>query len=508
MFPFRKLLLPALAISLACTPATAAQPYSAKAPKGMPNILLFLVDDMGVMDSSAPFLTDTKGKPVKHPLNEYYHTPAMERLAGQGLRYSQFYANSVCSPTRVTLMTGQSSARHTTTQYIKPESKNTGTHGPADWNWKGLTKSSITLPRILRQAGYRTIHSGKAHFAPKGHEGENPQVFGFDVNIAGCAYGLPGCYYGTKNFGKGGKRAVPGLEAYHGKEIFLTEALTLEINKELTRAVEEKKPFFAYMSHYAVHSPFQSDPRFADRYKDSGKPAKAQAYATMIEGMDKSLGDIIAKLEQLGVAEDTLVLFLGDNGSDAPLGATHGYSSSAPLRGKKGTHYEGGMRVPFIAAWAKPSDSSELQKKFPIKPGTVHDSFASICDIFPTLLELAAAKPPPDHKNDGHSLWKSFAGKPKDHPQKFLMHFPHSHRSNYFTVYREDQWKLVYHYQNEGDKRYELFDLTEDPYEKDNLASSKPKALQSMIAAMQRELKAAGAQYPLSKDKSTELLVH
>ena len=199
---------------LACAPLQA----------GQPNILLFLVDDMGVMDTSVPFLTDDAGRPVAHPLNKWYRTPGMERLAAQGLRYSQFYANSVCSPTRVTLMTGQSSARHTTTQYIKPESKNTGSNGPRAWNWKGLTKDSTTLPGLLSEAGYRTIHCGKAHFAPKGAEGQDPRVFGFDVNIAGCAYGLPGSYYGTKNFGAGGKRAVPGLEQYHGKDIFLTEA--------------------------------------------------------------------------------------------------------------------------------------------------------------------------------------------------------------------------------------------------------------------------------------------
>lgn len=113
-------------------------------PGARPNIVLFLVDDMGVMDSSLPFLADAQGQPVTHPLNRFYRTPTMETLAAQGLYYSQFNANSVCSPTRATLMTGQSTARHTTTQFIKPESKNTGGQGPPDWNWKGLTKTSVT----------------------------------------------------------------------------------------------------------------------------------------------------------------------------------------------------------------------------------------------------------------------------------------------------------------------------------------------------------------------------
>lgn len=125
-------------------------------------------------------------------------------------------------------------------------------------------------------------------------------------------------------------------------------------------AVKESRPFFLYLAHYAVHSPFNADPRFADHYKDSGKPAAAQAFATLIEGMDKSLGDVLDQLEKLGVAQDTLFFFLGDNGSDAPLGAEHGVACAAPLRGKKATHYEGGMRVPFIAAWAKPDASNPL----------------------------------------------------------------------------------------------------------------------------------------------------
>jgi arylsulfatase A-like enzyme len=127
--------------------------------------------------------------------------------------------------------------------------------------------------------------------------------------------------------------------------------------------VEDGKPFFLYMAHYAVHAPFHSDPRFAKNYKDSGKPANAQAFATLIEGMDKSLGDILDDLDELGVAENTLVFFLGDNGSDAPLGHQHAVACAAPLLGKKGAHYEGGMRVPFIAAWARPNNTNPHQKR-------------------------------------------------------------------------------------------------------------------------------------------------
>ena len=473
-----------------------------------PNIILFLVDDMGLMDTSQPFLTNGKGETLKHPLNSYYKTPGMERLANTGLVMSQFYANSVCSPTRATLMTGQASARHHITQFIKPESKNSGTFGPEKWKWEGLNNKDTTLPAILSEGGYRTIHCGKAHFAPIGHEGEDPKKIGFDINIAGCAFGAPGSYLGSEHFGlknpKRKKRAVPGLEQYHGKDIFLTEALTLEVKKAISKSVEDKKPFFAYMSHYAVHSPFESDSRFNKNYKDSGKAKSAQNYATLIEGMDKSLNDILNHLNTLNISENTLVIFIGDNGSDAPLGKTHSIASSAPLRGKKGTHYEGGMRVPFIASWAKPA-KNPLQKSFQIKNLVIDQVFAKVSDIFPTILDAAGIQKPKNHITDGTSLRHLLSGNTTTHPQKFLMHFPHSHRSSYFTVLREGDYKLIFHYKKKGLERYELFDLINDPYEEKNLANTKPEILKKMIGQMNLELENCNAQYPHTGDKSSSI---
>ena len=258
-----------------------------------PNVVLFLVDDMGPLDTSVPFLTDSKGHPERYPLNDFYRTPAMERLASHGVRFSTFYAMSVCSPTRTSIITGQNAARHRVTQWIRSEENNRGEFGPPDWRWVGVQDPSVTLPGVLRENGYRTIFVGKAHFGPLGELSEWPTNLGFDVNIAGCSWGQPGSYYGLDGYGdiKGNKRrAVPHLEKYHGTETFLSEALTIEAKKQITRAVEDKKPFFLDFAHYAVHAPFQSDPRFASHYKDSGKPKNAQAYATLIEGMDKSLG--------------------------------------------------------------------------------------------------------------------------------------------------------------------------------------------------------------------------
>jgi arylsulfatase A-like enzyme len=180
-----------------------------------PNIIIFLVDDMGLMDTSVPFLIDPSGKPIKYELNDYYNTPNMELLAKQGIRFSNFYAHSVCSPTRTSILTGQNSARHRVTNWINSEYNNQTKFGPEDWNWKGLTKQSITLPRMLQQAGYKTIHVGKAHFGPFDSDGEDPLNLGFEVNIAGSSIGEPGSYLGEEDFGYSGgniKRAVPGLE--------------------------------------------------------------------------------------------------------------------------------------------------------------------------------------------------------------------------------------------------------------------------------------------------------
>ena len=258
------------------------------------------------------------------------------------------------------------------------------------------------------------------------------------------------------------------------------------------------------MSHYAVHAPFNSDPRFAANYKDSGKSANAQAFATLIEGMDKSLGDILDQLDELGVADNTLVMFLGDNGSDAPLGHEHEVACAAPLRGKKGAHYEGGMRVPFIAAWAKSDNANPHQQRLPVAAGTIQSQLGAVPDIAPTLLELLSLNFPDDHKVDGLSLASLFTGKPDtSRGEKFLMHYPHSpHRSDYFTTYRDGDWKVIYHYfpskASEG-SHYQLYNLKDDPFEQNNLATKDIGQLQRMTFGLVTSLREHNALYPVDK---------
>jgi arylsulfatase A-like enzyme len=488
-------------------------PVAAVAADRPPNIVLFLIDDMGVMDTSVPFMTDAKGAPVRHPLNDFYRTPQMERLARQGIRFNQFSAMSVCSPTRLAIMTGQNAARHRTTNWINPDQNNAGPAGPPDWNWEGLKPGDLTLAALMRQAGYRTIHVGKGHFSPRHLPGADPSTLGFDVNIGGASIGAPGSYFANQRFGLDSRpdHAVPGLDKYRGTELFLTEALTLAACEQISSAVSESKPFFLYFPHYAVHAPFQADPRFVGNYEASGKRPGARAFASLVEGMDKSLGDVLDHLDRLGIADQTLILFVGDNGSDAPLGHEHAIACAAPLRGKKGSHYEGGTRVPFIAAWGKPDANRPAQQRMPIAAGVIQPQMANVCDLFPTVLQAAGIEPPAGHPVDGKPLTRLLAGGPDpEHSDEFLVHYPHApHRSDYWTSYRKGDWKVVYHYLPEvpsaHGKRYQLFDLKNDPSESDDKAPLDPDRLRQMMSGLVAKLDEYGALYPVDPKTKTSL---
>ena len=301
---------------------------------------------------------------------------------------------------------------------------------------------------------------------------------------------------------------MPHLEQYHGTDTFLTEALTIEANARVAEAVDADQPFFLYFAHYAVHAPFHSDSRFAEHYANSGQSPQAQAFATLIEGMDKSLGDVLDQIASLGVAEDTVIFFLGDNGSDAPLGHQHAVACAAPLRGKKGAHYEGGMRVPFIVSWAKLNPDNEHQQKLVIPADQINNQVASVNDLFPTIQRLAGFEAPADHIVDGRDLSKLLTGHKDDsREQAFLMHYPHSpHRSTYFTSLRIGDWKVVYHFipsEDSEDLRYQLFNLADDTFESTNLASDQPEKLHDMMVELSERLKAHDALYPVTETDGT-----
>ncbi|MCG8323746.1 MAG: sulfatase-like hydrolase/transferase, partial [Cytophagales bacterium] len=338
--------------------------------KQPPNIVFFFVDDMGWQDTSVPFHSQ------KTQLNRQYHTPNMEQLAKEGVRFTQAYATALCSPSRISLMTGMNSARHMVTNWTLKKDQSPDPDHPViqhpRWNVNGLSAApgqeravyAETLPELLKKAGYKTIHVGKAHFGAKNTSGEDPQNLGFDVNIAGHAAGGPGSYLGTYNYSANWRDPgnhvwdVPGLEKYHGTDTYLTEALTLEANEAVNQAVREKKPFYLYMSHYAIHAPWEKDDRFYQKYIDKGLSEFDAVYASMLEGMDKSLGDISANLKRLGVDQNTIIVLMSDNG--APKQAAR----NLPLRGHKLTPYEGGIRVPMIVKWPGVTKAGTINKQY------------------------------------------------------------------------------------------------------------------------------------------------
>lgn len=442
-----------------------------------PNVMLVLVDDMGAMDTSVPFIYQN-GSPVVTPLNQRYRTPHMAALAAGGMRFTNASACTVCSPSRTSLMTGRNpTAHHVTTWTALASPADTGdavtAHNllaPSSWAKAGSDPAGQTLPRLLKSAGYRTIHVGKGHFGPNTETISDPRAIGFDVNVAGSGLGGPGSYLGTQNFVKSNPAfQVPGMQSYWGQNIFLTEALTQEAKRETGSAVAGGAPFFMYLSHYAVHATFEdADPRFSANYPTlSGFQLN---FATLVEGMDKSLGDMIQKLKDLGVAKNTLVVFVGDNGSDSPVSMpSNGIGPAAPYRGKKGHAYEGGTRVPLIIGWAENDPTNPFQQALPIAGGSACHDITAIWDLFPTILGAAGVTAP--QAIDGFDLRPYLRAEPGSHrPQEFLLNFPHSHQyEDFFAIHRTANRKLIYRYKT---KTYEMYDLSSDIGEQNNLAAN------------------------------------
>lgn len=469
-----------------------------------PNIVLFLVDDMGWQDTSVPFWTQ------ETPFNKIYQTPNMERLAKEGMKFTQAYATAVCSPTRISLMTGMNAARHRVTNWtlkkdmIQPMEKNHPTLEFPQWNVNGLSQTpridntvyATPLPQLLKDAGYFTIHSGKAHLGAIGTPGANPLNLGFDVNIAGHAAGAPESYFGKENFGNGktGKEiwAVPGLEQYHGKDIFLSEALTLEALKALDTSLSNNKPFFLYMSHYAIHTPIMGDPRFLQKYLDKGMDTVEAKYATLIEGMDKSLGDIMNYLDDKNLADNTIILFMSDNGGlSAVARGGERHTHNAPLSSGKGSAYEGGIREPMIVKWPGM-----------IKPNSVSDDYLIIEDFYPTILNMAGIENPKIVQTiDGQSFIPSLQGEKADAERAIYWHYPNNWGATgpgigASSSIRKGDWKLIYFHDS---RKIELFNLANDIGEQDDLLESNPEKAKELANQLTQHLIEVDAQMTIDK---------
>lgn len=469
-----------------------------------PNIILFMVDDMGWQDTSLP-LTDSPT-----PNNRRFVTPNMERLAAQGMRFTQAYACSVSSPSRCSLLTGANSARHGVTNWTY--GRDATNDEPCDsirlpqWNYNGISRvrginNTYVGPSFvqeLKDAGYHTIHVGKAHFGAKDTPGEDPHHWGFEVNITGSAAGGLATYLSEQNYGHDSEGrptsrfAIEGLEKYWGTGTFATEALTLEAIGALEKARLYNQPWFLYMAHYAVHIPIDRDMRFYDKYIARGYSEKEAAYASLVEGMDKSLGDLLDWVEERGEADNTIVIFMSDNGglaSSSQWRDGEPLTQNAPLRAGKGALYEGGIREPMIVSW--PGRTT---------PGSRCDSYLIIEDFYPSILEMAgidASSPVRyGHRIDGRSFVSLIDGAGDDPSagRALIWNFPNCWGlHDLVCAIRKDDWKLIYSY---ADGHKELYNIKEDLGETTDLAAKHPERVRALSIELADSLRARGAMRP------------
>ncbi|MCT4671898.1 MAG: sulfatase [Prolixibacteraceae bacterium] len=464
-----------------------------------PNILLFVVDDMGWQDTSIPFWDKSV------PTNRLYRTPNMERLAEAGVTFTDAYASSpVCSPTRTSIMTGQNPMRTRISNWIPGEedgSPNQQKYLVPKWNVSGIKKTQWTLPQMLNSAGYFTAIIGKGHLGDKGSYAAHPKDIGFDVSVASHHAGHPASYYVP--YGEpGSSHHVPQLDAFYKDSLYLTDALTkVAVNMIDSLAKHPENPFFIDLSHYALHTPLMEHPELMQKYLGLGYSRTQARYASMVESMDASLGRVMDALQNNGILENTAIFFISDNGGLVTHGGNEDdgpYATSCyPLRLGKGGAYEGGIRIPMLVSLP----GSKIKSKRVDTP-VITD------DLFLTFAQLAGAKIPDSYDSDGVSLLPLWSGKKKlkrDIP--LIWHYPHywadfNLRSSFrdikpYTSIRIGDYKLLYDYDK---SKAELYNLKEDISEKNNIIDSHPKKAKELCDALVRQMKAVDAQTPLDRE--------
>ncbi len=447
-----------------------------------PNIVFILVDDLGYTDVN-PY--------ASHP-DQYYETPHITRLAGQGMRFTNAYANAAnCAPTRAALMSGQ----YYPNQPIY--TVNTGARGdaadrqliPAE-TATTLPPEKITIAEQLQTAGYATAFMGKWHLGDPPDAG--PRQQGFDVNVGGYGVGHPswdGRYFEPNN-----NLAID--DARNGE--YLTDYLFRKATAYIRGHQDE--PFYLQLAPYAVHTPLQApDARIAPyRRKAPVGGHNNPTYAAMIESVDRGVGRVMDTLDALGLAENTIVMFTSDNGG---LGGyrsmglkENGITDQAPLKGGKGSFYEGGIRVPLIVRWPGV-----------VRPGTTTDEPVISLDIYPTLLAVAGVEPPADYPLDGQSFLPVLQDVTATlNREAIYWHFPGYlqaygpglWRTPPVSVVRSGAWKLLRFYE---DHRLELYHLERDLGERRNLALEWPEKRKELVGRLDAWLEATDAPLPQPK---------
>ena len=440
--------------------------------KDRPNILFIMIDDLGWKDLNC------QG-------NSSFHTPNIDKLAAQGMRFTDAYAAApVCTPTRAAAITGLYPARLNITQ-----------HGEDTWRFyegkkwgpgKSVGKLPVsyeTIAEKLKKSGYKTAFVGKWHLS--GHEFNEankkylPDNQGFDINIAGNGWGGPG--------GVGGffsPYMIPNLENGPKGE-YMPDRLANEAISLLTEYSKSDTPFFMCLWHYTVHWPIEAPEKLYKKYS-SGKPNDVQRYQAMVEGMDIAVGKTLKALDRLKLSENTLVVFTSDNGH------LSGYTSAAPLRESKGWLYEGGIRVPLIVRWPEK-----------IKAGQVNNEPVLTVDYAPTFMEAAGIEFEKS-EFDGLSLVSELKGTEKLNRDAIYFHYPHYafHKQNDMgSIIRQGDYKLIHKFEK---NEYELYNLANDIEEQKNLIKSNPELASELKQKLLSWKKSVSAQDPRLKSEIDE----
>lgn len=454
---------------------------TASAEESRPNVVLILVDDLGLHD-------------IGIEGSKFHQTPHIDALAERGMRFTAGYANCrVCSPSRASIQLGQYTARHGITDWIGAASGKNFNRGdellPAEYV-RELPAEDVTLPEALREAGYTTFFAGKWHL---GGDGSLPTDHGFDINIGGHHRGSPpgGFFAPFKN---------PLME--DGPD---GESLTRRLGKDTASFIEQQgdKPYFAMLSFYAVHGPIQTSQELWQKYRESAPPAPADGnrflvdrtlpvrqiqdnpvYAGMMETLDNAVGDVMKAVEASGKADNTLVIFTGDNGG---VSSGDAYSTSnLPHRGGKGRQWEGGLREPYYVSMPAR-----------IAAGSTSDVPVMGSDFYPTILDVCGLPLRPEQHKDGDSLETVLieGEDPSLHDRALVWHYPHygNQGGEPSSIIRVGEYKLIHYHLGSKD---ELYHLPSDIGEQNDLASQQPERVAKMREQLMAYLKSVDAKFP------------
>lgn len=450
-----------------------------KAKEQPPNVVFILVDDLGYTDLGCYG-------------SRFYETPNIDKLASESMLFTNAYAACpVCSPTRAAIMTGKYPGRLNITDWIPGDDpKNRELLGTKDQN--ELSLDETTLAEALKQNGYKTFFAGKWHL---GNEGYFPEDQGFDINIGGHHRGSPpgGYYTPYKN-----PKLSDGPEG---------EYLTDRLTTESIRFIEENKakPFFVYLSFYTVHTPIQANIKYVECYRRklsemgdtvADRETEHDAfttlqqlnadYASMVQALDINVGRLLEALDELGLTDNTIIIFTSDNGGLTTLTNENWIAPTSvrPLRAGKGWCYEGGIRVPLLI------------KAPGINNASSSDEAVISMDLYPSILEIAGLPPLPEQHQDGISLLPLLEGEQNLERDVLFWHYPHYHSSGWTpgAAIRSGNWKLIEFYESGN---IELYDLETDPGEQINLANTFPDITSQLQNKLQNLQTTCNARYPI-----------